>query len=491
MPNWLSRILGGGVGEEQKAAPRRSKMSAGGVVGEQPLYAQMQRIGGHLTPIQVSQIFREADGGNIKRLIDLGNEARQKDCHLHAVLSTRELAIQCLPFETVPFKAPDRKKPKRRDRKIADFVHQALLAVTADESNPEVPLADFSGLLAHLTGAHYFSHATAETMFGKDGQYMVPTGFHLIGARRFRFSPENGRLEWYDEVASRGKGVNLLAEHPGKFVQYMPRITGDVPAREGLIRPLMWAALFRNWDIRDWLQLAELAWKPWRTGTYEKGAHTEDIDNLIEILEQMTASGVAVHPETTKVHIEWPNNGAVAGKSTHSELAAFMGAEMSKAVLGQTLTTESGDRGARSLGEVHDKVRGDIRDADAKAMASVIRRHLIAPLVRINFGDAPVPEFKFITQDAVDLKSTSEVVLNLRKAGARIPTSWIYETFGIPEPDDDDEVLGEVKSDADLVGADDGKAQDEEADQGTETTEADDAEANQDAGETATEDEGT
>jgi phage gp29-like protein len=465
---------------EKAAAPRRGKMSAGRVVGDQPLYLQLQRIGGNLTPIQVSQIFRDADAGNIKRLVDLGNEARQKDCHLHAVLGTRELAIQTLPFEVVPYKAPDRKLPKRRDRKIADFVHQAILGITADESNPDLPLTDFAGLIAHLTGGNYFGHATAETMFGKDAGYLVPTGFQIIGQRRFRFSDKTGRLEWYDEGTGISKGVDLLAEYPGKFIQFQPRITGDVAVREGLIRPLMWTALFRNWDIRDWLQLAELAWKPWRTGTYQKGAHSEDIDDLIGILEQMTASGVAVYPETTTVKVEWPNNASVAGKSTHSELASFMGAEMSKAVLGQTLTTEQGDKGARSLGEVHDRVRGDIRDADAKAIASVIRRHLIAPLVRVNFGNAPIPEFKFLTQDAVDLEATSKVVKNLKDAGVRIPAKWVYDTFGIPEPDDDDEVLGETTTDA-AAGVNDGQAQKKPENQ----TDPDEADESDDGGDAA------
>jgi len=43
-------------------------------------------------------------------------------------------------------------------------------------------------------------------------------------------------------------------------------------------------------------------------------------------------------------------------KGVHKLLADFMGAEMAKAVLGQTLTVEAGQRGARSLGEVHDRV---------------------------------------------------------------------------------------------------------------------------------------
>jgi phage gp29-like protein len=430
---------------------------AGRVIGDQPLYLQLQRIGGNLTPLQVSQIIREADTGQTQRLVDLANDARQKDCHLHSVLGTRELAIQSLPFQTIPFKDPKRKVAKLRDRKIADWVQETLIGAAGDDRNPSLKLADFRGLIAHLTGAAYYGHATAETVMAKAGRYMVPVGFHLISQRRFRFASDDGTLEWFD--AGMTNGIDIMADHPGKFVQYLPRIMGDVGCREGLVRPLMWAALFRNWAIRDWLQLAELSWKPWRTGKYKKEAHEEDIEILISALENMSSSGVAAFPETVDVNVEWPKGSSTGGgQSTHSELASFMASEMSKAVLGQTLTTEAGNKGARSLGEVHDKVRGDIRDADATNIASVIRRHLIAPLVRMNFGaEVPIPGFEFITQDAVDAGAMSVAVLNLRKAGLPIPCAWAYDTFGIPAPDENEEVLGTPLTDADLDALDGGK----------------------------------
>ena len=446
-----------GLVSTEKLAPTDKvarRAMQGRVIGDLPLYLQMQRIGGNLTPAQVSGIFREADAGDITRLVDLANEARQRDCHLHAVLSTRELALQSLRYQVVPYKEQRRKKPKLKDRKIADWVQETLQGVSGDDSDPKFQLADTAGLVSHLAGAVYFGHATAEIVFGKDGRYVVPVGFSCIGQRRFQFSDEGGRLQWADGFAD---GVDLMSAYPGKFIQYLPRITGDVPAREGLVRPLMWAALFRNWDIRDWLQLAELAWKPWRTGQYQKAATTEDIDILIQTLENMTSSGIAVYPETDKVLIEWPKHSVSSGGGgTHSELAAFMGGEMSKAVLGQTLTTESGTKGARSLGEIHNKVRGDIRDADARSIASVLRRHLITPLVRMNFGsEVAIPGFEFITQDAVDNVSESVSVLNLRQAGLPIPCAWAYDRFGIPAPDVGEEIMGPTSTRAQLFRQDD------------------------------------
>ena len=119
-----------------------------------------------------------------------------------------------------------------------------------------------------------------------------------------------------------------------------------MPGTEYRLHVLLWAALFRNWDIGDWLKLAELSWKPWRIGSYKGSASTEDIQGLINALESLTSNGVATHSDRVEIGVEWPQRGR-GGKPEHEALASFIGMEMSKAVLGQTLTTEQGERGAQ------------------------------------------------------------------------------------------------------------------------------------------------
>jgi len=428
----LKSALGFGpvVEPEQRAMARQPADPR--IVKALPLSLQLQRIGGGLTPAQVSDIFRQADIGYMWRLVDLANEARQKDCHLQSVLQTREIALQGLPWQILPAKGGDRLK----DRKRAEFVEDALRGCLAFES-----------LIGHLAGGDYYGYAVAETLYGKSEGKIVPEDFSLISPRRFVFDMAAGRLRQWDAAGGSNEpypGIDLLDTYPGKFIQFQPRIVGDVACREGLVRPLMWAALFRNWDLRDWLTLAELAWKPWRVGVYQKAASKEDIANLEAMLEQMTATGVAVVPETAKADVHWPANSG-KGNSAHKELFDAMGAEMSKCVLGQTLTTEQGDVGSQALGKVHNEVRQDIRDARARAIAACLRRHLIAPLIKLNFGaDALVPEFRFLTEDSVDMVAFSTMLLNVSNPLVRmpVPVAWARARLGVPEPEDDEEVLG-------------------------------------------------
>ncbi len=130
-------------------------------------------------------------------------------------------------------------------------------------------------------------------------------------------------------------------------------------------------------------------------------------------------------------------------------MANFCNREMSKAVLGQTLTTDTqGSTGTYAAGKIQAEVRQDILEADKKGCEGTIRLQVLRPLVGFNFGwDKAIPKFALLIQDSPDLKTDSEMVKNLASvpgAAKRIPAVWINEHFGIPEPQEGEETLGEA-----------------------------------------------
>lgn len=410
------------------------------VIPSLSLDQQFSRIGGGLTPLAVSSIVREADTGYIYRLIDLANEARQKDCHLQSLLGTREAAISALSWKVTPAVAPGEVMATDRDREVATMVSAALRAAEGD--NKADCSKNWSDMVSHLSSAIFFGFSVSEIDWRLHDNMLVPRGFRPISHRRFRFAQENGQLrQWDVERPATPEGIDLQKTYPDKFIVHQPRINGDVPAREGLIRVLMWATLFRNWAFTDWLRLAELAYKPWRIGRYKTDASTEEIDDLETALQLLTTNGVATFSERATVSIEWPQRGR-GGRPEHRELSDYLGAEMSKCVLGQTLTVESGERGARSLGEVHDRVRKDLRENDAIALAATIRRDLIKPMVKLNFGkDTMVPGFHFVTDDAVDMGALSRAIEGFVRGGLEVPQWWVRDKAGIAEPEPGEKLM--------------------------------------------------
>lgn len=211
------------------------------------------------------------------------------------------------------------------------------------------------------------------------------------------------------------------------------------------MRVLVWAALFRNWTLTDWLRLGEIAWKPWRIGTYDrtKFAKQEDVDGLVDTLDRMSSSGVAVLADAVKVDVKWPT-GQVGSGNPHATMFSTMGREMSKAVLGQTETTEASASSGYAQGKVHYEVKLEKREADGRFNAADITRDCIAWIVLLNFGAGVRPPImRFITEEAADLQPFGQGVKSLTDAGLRIPAKWARDKAGIPEPADGEELVGD------------------------------------------------
>jgi phage gp29-like protein len=260
-------------------------------------------------------------------------------------------------------------------------------------------------------------------------------------------------------------GVDLFEDYPrGKFVGIERRINGDVLCREGLARVLVWAALFRNWTVRDWLALAELAWKPLRTGKFNKETVShEDVTALQSILERLTTRGWAAIPKSVDLDIHFPKGTSDTGQGNHQLLCEYLGQGMSKAVIGGTLTVEAGNRGARSLGEVQERVKRELRDADALSEMPSVQRYLVEPFYRLNYGESLRPStFVFQTEDALDTLKLAQTIKTLVEAGdPSIPIAWGHDQAGIPVAADDEPVFGAYSiPDEDSEDADDaqGKA---------------------------------
>src|SRR5690606_3196217 len=379
------------------------------VVGTTPLWEQFHRIGGGITPRDVSHILAEADAGQPRRLVDLFQESRQKDCELQSICGTRDQAVaNCEPIFIPPVDATPEEKGAAVD------VCRALV----DQ------FENWSVFLDYLTPSYTFERATSDVPWRvSTGGLLLPYRADPIDARHFIFNREAGLLRY---ALRRGdtEGIDLVAENPGRIVQIQRRVVGDVPVREGLARLLIWAALFRNWTLTDWIALGEIGWKPWRIGKYEKGASQEDIDGLIRVLDGIGASGVGAIPATTELAVEWPKGISTGsmGNGMHSELFEVMAKEMRKAVLGTTTSTDSTQNGDRAATETRDQLRKDIHKRDAAETSACLIRNLFALAVRLNCGDKVRCPFLLFKTDEPDARTDlAKSLADMKKAGVPIP----------------------------------------------------------------------
>jgi phage gp29-like protein len=404
------------------------------LIPEVQLYNQFSRIGGGLMPNQIANIIREADVGRPARLVDLVHEGRQKDGHTQAVLGVRELSLASLKWSIDPPEDAD-----ENEKAEALLCEKALRAC-----------GGWHVLLAHLAGEGnlFPTGAWAEIAWeykltGELAGREVPILAKPISCRRFGFKRTDGSIVFVEAGQDpESKGIDLFEEYgPGNFICFRPRVNGDVAVREGLARTIVWNLVYRNWGVRDWALAGEMGWKPWMLAQYKKGSDGKDRAFAEEAIEALTASGGAAYPETVDLKVSWPKSTGSNLQSVHRELCEFFGQEISKAVLGQTLTTEAGSRGARSLGDIHENILHMINEGDARGIAESLNLCLVEPYYAFNHGDSMRRgTLRFHTEDGVDLEIMAKVVSLLVAAGVKIPQGWVRDQIGCPDPTDEDEL---------------------------------------------------
>ena len=108
--------------------------------------------------------------------------------------------------------------------------------------------------------------------------------------------------------------------------------------------------------------------------------------------------------------LEWEAVPGSQGYEVFLRTLSELKAEMAIDILGQTLTSDTGTSGggAKALGQVHDKVRGDLRLSDEIYECSLWREQLLKPFTALNYGDpdlAPLIEYESDDGPTLDAKA--------------------------------------------------------------------------------------
>ncbi|MDR1644211.1 MAG: DUF935 family protein [Tannerellaceae bacterium] len=192
-------------------------------------------------------------------------------------------------------------------------------------------------------------------------------------------------------------------------------------------------AIWKRGGFGDWAQWLEIFGMPQRVGKYNMYDPQSRI-LLEEALKNAGASPWCVIPEGSSIE-------TVKGSESRSSTASYnefrmaCNEEMLITVLGQTLTTIAGDKGARSLGEVHKKVEEGKNKADMRYVEKVLNTHLMPLLEKRGF---PVTGGKFLFPAATGNLSVADIVS--LSGILEIPKSYLYDKYGIPVPQDGEPV---------------------------------------------------
>lgn len=363
-----------------------------------------------LTPDRLATILREADAGDPVRYLELAETIEERDPHYLAVLGTRRRAVSQLDITV------EAASDSEEDIARADIVRDWL---KRDEMQSEIfDILDCLGK----------GFSATEIIWGWDGQRYWPERLERRDPRHFRF--DRADLTTPRMVTDDGQDVPLSAF---KFIWATMPAKSGLPLRSGLARVASWGWMFKAYTQRDWAIFTQTYGQPLRIGKYSKDANEQERDTLFRAVANIAGDCAAIIPEGMVIDFVETGN-LTASSDLYRDRADWLDQQISKAVLGQTATTDAVTGGLGS-GKEHRQVQEDIERADARALSAILNRQLIRPWMELNFGHlSGYPRLVIARAEPEDVQALAGALAQLVPLGLRVSASEIYARLGLKEP---------------------------------------------------------
>lgn len=371
-----------------------------------------------MDPFKLGQILRAAEGGDEIAYFEMAEEIEEKDLHILSILGTRKRAICALPIEIDA--AGDSAEEQADAELVRDWLDTGVLQ-----------LALFDILDAIGKG-----RSACEIIWKTTSSLWTPAKIKWRDPRHFEYDRTTGE----DLRLRTNEGPKRLPA--AKFIVHEHKAKSGLPIRGGLARALAWGYLFKNYSIKDWVIFLEGYGHPLRLGKYGPNESEANKRILANALTQLGADAWGSIPETMSVEFIDRKAGTAPNDLWRSK-AEFWDLQFSKAVLGQTNTTDAQSGGlGSSQANVHNDVRGDIMDADAVLASATINRDVIVPVILLNRGPRErYPRLRIGRPDEIDAKVDIENARLLVDMGVKIGGTQMRERAGLPAPEEGEEPL--------------------------------------------------
>jgi len=212
----------------------------------------------------------------------------------------------------------------------------------------------------------------------------------------------------------------------------------------GLLLQACQYVIYKRGAFGDWAQFAELFGMPFRKGKYD-GFDEGSRLKLETALKEAGSAAYAVIPEGTDIEFI-QNQGNAGSNAVFKELRNACNEEITILILGQTLTTSQGEKGARSLGDVHKEVEDDKYRSDRNLHIKILN-HKLLPLLKIHGYPVGDGRFSYPEVENLDKKTRLEMDITL-SSKVPIDDDYFYKTYGVPKPANYEQLKKEKKEKA-------------------------------------------
>jgi phage gp29-like protein len=375
-----------------------------------------------LTPERLAAILADVRRGECPaEYLELSQDIELKDLHYRSVLSTRKDAITGLDIKVIPSGEDE------RSVELADAVYRDIV---------NNKTAKFRILIRDMLDALAKGFSVNEIIWDTGSIPWKPKAYKFRDPRWFQYDKETG-----DNLMLRSPlGNDLEPLKQFQFIIHEAHLISGKQITTGLALPALYYWMLKSYDVSSWAAFIDRYGYPIRLGKYGKKATEDDIKTLKRAVASIGQDFGAVIPESAILEI-------IESKTTDStsnaykNMADWIDKQISKLVLGQTMTTDEGS--SKSQSETHERVRDDIADSDIQQIIDTINNQLTIPYIDLNFGEQEAyPKIDLFKPDEKNIDQVITAVRDLGALGLKVKADEIRSLLGLSNPEDGDEVIG-------------------------------------------------
>lgn len=301
-----------------------------------------------------------------------------------------------------------------------------------DEINQLIDSIGFNDMLEEIINSKFWGYTILEPTFHRSADGMIQMEPNLIP--RLNYRPEKGIVA-YDHSSE--DGINIREGIYAKTIMEVGR-AHDL----GLYLKAAPFQILKRGGLGDWALFVQVFGNPIVDATWD-GFDEKQRLMLLEAINALGSGGAIVRPAGTDVTLL--ENKTNANGDLQDKFLTFLNQEISKALLGTTETTQSSSSSGYAQAEIHQNQDERKNESDIDFTRRILNSRFTKILTTHGFD---LRGGRFIIEgesNELTVKESFDIHMQLKKEGLPIDDDFFYDTYGIPKPDNYDQIVAEKR----------------------------------------------
>jgi phage gp29-like protein len=239
---------------------------------------------------------------------------------------------------------------------------------------------------------------------------------------------------------------------PDEFTMVCPRVkpTYENPYGRGTASRCFWPVVFKRAGTEFWMNFLERFGTPWVKGKIQSSTQ-EDLDNFAAELRQLVQDAVVVVNEGKDVELMETGQGQGRISEGFRTSVDFWDSQMSKTILGHTLSTDTKDKGSYAAVKGAMTVRDDIGESDTQIIQGTFADIINLTMIRNGYMNQPRPAIMAHRPHVIDVDRAQRDEA-LTRSGVRFKPIYFQrhyslrkDEFEVTDPDSMRQSQGSTK----------------------------------------------